>query len=102
MRGMTQQQRVLRALRAAGGRGISAVDFLAPDVCDGGAPIVRLPSRIEELRRAGHPILSRGRRHGCVVYVLRAESRTPPPPPDPPARSLDAVANAYDPFGDWV
>jgi hypothetical protein len=67
----TQRDRVIEALRRAGDHGITAVDFLLPNVIDGGPPIVRLPARIDELRADGHHIEHAGRRRNrCVVYVL--------------------------------
>ena len=66
----TQAERILAALRAVGQRGITSVDFLAPDVIDDGKPITRVAARIHELREDGHQILSVGRRNRCDVYVL--------------------------------
>lgn len=65
----TQTERVLAALRTYP-RGITQVDFLLPDVIDGGAPITRIGARILELRDAGHMIVSGPRRDKCVTYKL--------------------------------
>ena len=66
----TQRERVLAALRRAGERGLTQVDWLLHDVIDGGPPIVRLPARVDELRQAGHHIEHAGRRNRCVIYRL--------------------------------
>lgn len=87
-RPMTQKQRVLRSLERAGQRGITAVDFAAPAVCDGGPPIMRLPSRIDELKQDGHRIVAAGTRHRCRVYVLVAPVALPPD--SPAAEATDA------------
>jgi hypothetical protein len=64
--GMTPQaQRVLDELRR-GAR--TRVDFLRP--ADGGPPVLNVAARILELRRAGHVIVSGGRRDACKVYRL--------------------------------
>ena len=86
----TQRDRVLRALRATGERGIAAPDFLLPGVIDEGKPIVRLPSRIHELREDGFVIHSRGTRNQCAVYVLVSE-------PEISASSI--ASNVANPFG---
>lgn len=69
---MTQAERVLKALRSY--RGVSQVEFLAPNVCDNGKPITRLAARVQDLRDQGHEISIIGRRHGCVVYRLEREA----------------------------
>lgn len=66
---MTQTERVLAALRNHP-RGITAVDFLLPNVIDGGTPITRVARCVGELRDAGHRIDNIGRRDKCVVYKL--------------------------------
>lgn len=72
---MTQKQRVLRALERAGRRGITAVDFASPNVCDGRDPILRLSARVDELRRDGHRIERTGeRRNRCPVFALMREA----------------------------
>jgi len=73
MRPATQTDRVLRVLQQRGERGVSAVDFLLPHVVDGGPPILRLPSRVDDLRRRGHRISSSMKKVGgarLAVYVL--------------------------------
>ncbi len=55
----SQNARVLRALQNRGKRGITQLDFVPPLVVDGGTPVLRLPARINELRRRGHAIRSR-------------------------------------------
>jgi hypothetical protein len=70
---MTELERVIRALRAAGDRGITQVDFLTPDVIDGEKPITRLAARILELKAEGYQIEGSGKRDKCKVYVLAAD-----------------------------
>lgn len=67
---MTQVDRVLAALSRAGARGITAVDFAAPNVCDGGKPIMRVAARVKELRDAGFQIETDGERDSCAIYRL--------------------------------
>lgn len=76
MKRPTQKERVLRTLRSAGARGITAVDFLAP-TCDHGPSILRLPSRIDELKHDGHRIVPNGVRDACRIYVLAGDRRVP-------------------------
>jgi Helix-turn-helix domain len=101
---MTQRDRVLAALRRAGGRGITQLDFDLPDVVDGGPPIKRVAARIDELRTAGHWIASQRTRQRMARYVLvdadtlTAATDVEPPPAPVPAPS----ASAYDPFSEWA
>ncbi len=74
----SQTERVLNALRKAGPRGITAVDFALPDVIDGGPPIMRVAARVMDLRRQGHTIIASGRRQKCQAYELVV----PAPPAD--------------------
>lgn len=67
---LTQTQRVEQAGLRAGERGICSVDFLLPDVIDGGKPITRLAARIKDSRDQGARWTVTGERHGCAVYVL--------------------------------
>lgn len=68
---MTQNERVERMLRLVGAHGVTAVDFMLPDVIDGGAPITRFAARIHELRTEhGVAIIKNGRRQKCDVYML--------------------------------
>lgn len=67
---MTQSDRILAALRAAGPSGVATTDFLLPDVIDGGTPILRVPSRVDELRKAGHRITTHREDNGTARYVL--------------------------------
>ncbi len=65
----TQTDRVHDALRRAGRRGVRTTDFIGAPVVDGGPPILRVASRVAELRAAGHRIETR--RAGAVArYVL--------------------------------
>lgn len=74
---MNQTDRVLAELRRAGARGVTAVSFAAPNICDGGPPIMRLAARIAELRGAGHKITDGGRTGAVKRYVLEEPQRAP-------------------------
>lgn len=76
---MSQKARVLAALRSRGARGVTAVDFLLPDVIDGGRPITRVAARVLELRDEGHTIVVDGERDSCAVYRLLHDAQDGPP-----------------------
>jgi hypothetical protein len=82
---LTQKDRVLRALRNARGRGVTRVDFLSPNVIDGGTPILNPPARVEELRKDGHHILNAGLRDDCTIYTLAPPAEPWEPIPTDPA-----------------
>jgi hypothetical protein len=88
----TQLERVIAASRSF--RGVAQVDFLAPNVCDGGTPITRLAARIEEAKDRGYAFDVIGTRSKCRVYRLAddAESGRRPEPPHPPAVAQPAPA----------
>jgi hypothetical protein len=69
--GPTQIERLLAVLRAraAAGRSVNTIDFLAPAV-DGGAPILRLPARVNDLRNTGFLIETRRALNGTADYRL--------------------------------
>ncbi len=99
----SQRNRVLAAARKAGPWGICGVDFLLPDVIDGGAPITRLPARIGELEKLGCVFKHGGRRMKTRVYVLShvpthlIDGLLPAPPENPPALFRDSPRLAiYD------
>lgn len=78
----SQNDRLLAALRGSRGFGVRGIDFLAPDVLDGGRPITRVASRMTDLRKAGHDIETRmepasqgGER--VARYVLHDPPRSP-------------------------
>lgn len=72
---MTQNQRVLRALERHHSRGICSVDFMLPNVLDGGAPITRLAARIRDLKDQGHEIVEAGEFCGTRLYRLAQAPR---------------------------
>jgi hypothetical protein len=75
---LTQCQRVERALDEAGANGITQVDFLLPDVIDGGKPITRVGARIYDLRKKrGLAIVELGHRDSCTIYMLAKYQRFP-------------------------
>lgn len=73
--------RVLAALRSQGARGITRVDFQAPNVIDGGEPILNIPGRIYDLRQDGHEIIEDGKRNRCTVYRLLRDAQDATPAP---------------------
>ena len=97
---------MLRALRHAGERGLSSTAFLLPDVCDGGAPVLRVASRIAELRGDGYAIETRrddGR--STVSYHLTAVPERKTPLTDEPSRRIEVAPPftppAASPFDPW-
>lgn len=79
MKKATQRERVLLALKRH--PRVSVVDFLAPAVIDGLAPIVRLAARINELRDEGYAIEDAGRVNGCASYRLAPTTESAEPVP---------------------
>jgi hypothetical protein len=65
---MTQRARIEKRLRTHGR--VSPVDFLLPNVCDGGLPILRVAPRVMELRDAGYAIETSTASNGTAVYEL--------------------------------
>jgi hypothetical protein len=96
---MSQRARVLAALRSRGADGVCSVDFLLPDVLDGGSPITRLAARMLELREDGHEIQVIGEKHGCAVYRLMrdAQDARPVPPAPSAAETLGSLPDAARP-----
>ncbi len=68
MSGLTQRERVLAQLKRRGR--VSPTDFLLPDVCDGGLPILRVAPRVMELRDRGYTIHTSTASNGTAVYEL--------------------------------
>lgn len=68
---MTQNDRILRALRNGP---VNPVDFQAPRVCDGGAPILRVAARINDLQANGHRIRSDRADNRTSTYTLVQEA----------------------------
>lgn len=64
-------ERVLAALRKYPLQGITRKDFEDAPILDGGAPILRVAARIDDLKKAGHNIVRDGKRDGVAVYKLR-------------------------------
>ena len=69
---MTQKERVLRSLKAAGSRGITQADWTGAygPTPDGGPPITRVAARVLDLSRDGHVIAKGAIRDLCRVYKL--------------------------------
>ena len=87
MRKVTQVDRVVRAARSF--QGVCAVDFLGPDVVDGGKPITRVAARIQDAEDQGYVFEIIGWRAKTKVYRLVSEpadagraidEHSPPPP----------------------
>src|SRR4051812_44300588 len=68
---MTQTERVIAAARSY--RGVCAVDFLGPDVIDGGKPITRVAARIQDAEERGYVFETIGWRSKMKVYRLVSE-----------------------------
>lgn len=68
---MSQNDRIAKRLLAHGA--INTTDFLAPNVCDGGKPIIRLAARILELREDGWAIDRLVESNGTATYLLGVE-----------------------------
>lgn len=90
---VTQKDRIERALRRTGQRGITQADFIGAVIVDGGAPITRVAARIDELKQSGLKITAFGHRDGgCVIY--RLEEHIPPPPAAAPKALAPPAAAA--------
>lgn len=83
---MTQRERVLAALRAAGKRGVSTGQFLE-------LRIPRFSARVEELRAQGFAISSQRLSAGSWRYTLLNS----PSAPEPQAREKASLAGAHPP-----
>lgn len=66
----TQADRIRQVLNADP-NGFAATDFLAPNVRDGGKPIIRAAARVYELRQAGLDIEETRERNGVARYRLK-------------------------------
>jgi hypothetical protein len=92
---ITQNDRVLAALKQAGRSGITELDFEAPRVTDGGKPIRRLAARVFDLRLRGLPVEPDGERDGVTVYVLKSDENAQTAPTvetgQPQAADLETV-----------
>lgn len=101
----TQRDRVLVALKRAGRRGLTQIDFHAPHVVDGGTPITRLAPRIRELREQGYTIVSR-RDNGLARYVLiqptRHEIRVDVDTASAQLEIPAPPASPFDPLSPWA
>jgi hypothetical protein len=64
---MTQKERILKALRIAGERGVTTVDMVNGSL---GEPILRGAARIEELRDEGFAIKTVKLKNRTARYVL--------------------------------
>jgi hypothetical protein len=97
-----QVDRVLELMRQRGEFGVTQVDFLLPDVADGGPPITRLGARVQDLEEQGHVISASGRPNKCVIYRLEREASDTEAGPgreqhhSPPAEGVANVAVGAD------
>jgi hypothetical protein len=69
----------LAQLQRTGSRGVTQLDF-TPPVCDGLAPILRVASRIAELRAQGHAIIASRERTPGGAWIARYTLAEPAPP----------------------
>jgi len=92
----TQNERVAALLRRAGRRGLQQIDVEGP-VLDGGPPIRRLASRINDLRGHGWVIDSSARRAKMAVYVALSEPAAPAQQPARPAEDVPTSTPAAAP-----
>jgi hypothetical protein len=68
--------------------GVSRVDFLPPNVIDGGPPIVNFPGRIFDLIHKHHEAIEEaGERFGCKCF--RRPVAAAPARPAPPVEATD-------------
>ena len=74
---MTQKQRILKALQAAGAEGIKPEDFLLPDVVDAGKPILRVAARIDDLRKEGLTITTDTSGHTAIYRLVNRVEAVP-------------------------
>ena len=70
---MTQCERVLALLRERGESGVNTAEFQELPIVDGGAPILRLAARIDNLKHRGFAITSRRQPNGTSTYTLVSE-----------------------------
>lgn len=96
---MSDKQRFLDQLRKGP---VAAVDFLAPNVIDGGKPITRLAARKYDLVQDGHDVRDVGVKNGCSVYAWFGMLENTGPAavettPDPPAPDhVEAAPTLFD------
>lgn len=72
-KGPTQNERVHKALKVAGRRGLTRLDFEESPIIDGGPPLLRVASRIEELKNKHGVNIVSARQGGpgrCARYWL--------------------------------
>lgn len=92
----TQATRVSRALDRYPD-GVCQVDFLLPNVIDGGLPITRLAARVKDLRDAGEAIEVVGERYGCVLYARTRVQPEPVVPAAEPVAQEEPQAQLFEP-----
>lgn len=89
---MTARDRILKALRVAGGRGATTSELCQPDV--GG---VRFGARIKELRDDGYAITAVLERPGSHRYTLVPNPSGPVAPATPASPPQAGAAGSEDP-----
>lgn len=72
---MSQRERVLEMLEAAGPEGVTTAEFIQ-------AFVSRFSARVEELRKAGHSISTQRISKGSFRYTLESSEPAPPSPVD--------------------
>jgi len=75
----TQHERLADFLMAHR-QGLTAIDCVRRPTFDGGAPIMRPSSRMQQVRgildAKGYDLVTEGRRHRCVIYKARRRTAT--------------------------
>ena len=96
---MTDRLRILAALEQGT---VSPVDFAAPNVIDGGKPVMRVAARVKELRDAGYTIRSSRAANGIALYTLEATPESDAAPTGTPEMAAPSVAAAQQAPADAV
>jgi hypothetical protein len=92
---MKDADRLLAAFRMVGSRGLTRVDFLAPNVIDNGKPVTNFPGRVYDLRKRGYAIVPNGeRRNRCNVYTLVEQFQDVQSASDSPSGSVREPADS--------
>lgn len=97
-----QVDRILLALRSGP---VSPIDFAAPNVIDGGLPVMRVAARVQDLRDRGYEISTMTAANGTAVYTLTGDvdlgdAATAAEPVSSSAASPTAVAQVSAPTHD--
>ena len=92
---LSQTERLIKAARAY--HGITRLDFLAPNVIDGGTAITNFPGRMYDAEHKHGAVFEVvGKRHGCNVFRLVAgvDGAVGSPQSQGPSTVSSSTANA--------